>query len=50
MGDIASTDLAVARLHLDVATHSPILRIDVLNGAEWSYPCRDTGRMPPTRG
>ena len=34
MGDIASTDLKVARLHLDVAAHAPILRIDVLNGRD----------------
>ncbi len=33
MGDIAATNLKVARLHLDVAAHAPILRIDVLNGA-----------------
>ena len=33
MGDIASTKGKVARLHLDVATHSPILAIDILNGA-----------------
>ncbi|MCY4609415.1 MAG: DUF3604 domain-containing protein [bacterium] len=33
MGDIASTARTVARLHLDVATRSPILRIDILNGA-----------------
>ena len=33
MGDIASTASSFARLRFDVATHSPILCIDILNGA-----------------
>ncbi len=34
MGDIAETADATVRLNLDVATQSPILRIDVLNGVD----------------